>query len=129
VNISLSEALSLAEKAAPLLSLVLVPALKRFLEVGRRAKVASLVAQLASEVLRSVARRKGVHAAEAAHMAEAIEELERRLIAVGVDPKKVADIAERALSGAHSPEEAAQRGSRAVLEGKSQEGGDGDKQD
>jgi hypothetical protein len=117
MSISLSEALSLIEKAAPLLSLVLVPALKRFLEAGRRAKVASLVAQLASEVLRSVARRKGVHAAEAAQMAEAIEELERRLIAVGVDRKKVADIAERALAGAHSPVQMAKAGSRAVLEG------------
>lgn len=102
---SIVEILAVADKLAPLASLILVPVAHRWLSVGRRAKTASLVAQLAQEVLRAVAHRNGVHAAQAARLAEAVEELERRLIRVGVDPAKAASIAADALPAAVSAED------------------------
>lgn len=77
-----------------------VPALRRWLGAGRRARTASLVAQLASEVLVAVARRRNVPPAAVVDMEEAIQLLIKRLVASGVDPKRAADIARAALAGA-----------------------------
>jgi hypothetical protein len=81
------------------------PAVLRWLHIGRRARMASLVAQLAQEALIAVARRKGVAPAEASQMDEAVEMLRQRLVASGMDPKKASDAARAALAGAAHPAE------------------------
>lgn len=103
-DLSAAQWIDLAVKG--LVAAGVVPAMRRFLSVGRRAKTASIVAQLAQEVLVAVARRKGMAADEVAGLEEAVEELRRRLIGAGVDPNKARVIAEQALAGAHDPHEA-----------------------
>lgn len=52
-------------------------------------------------------------------MEEAIQELTRRLIAVGVDPNKAPEVAVSALAGAQHPaEDARAEALRKLLEGK-----------
>lgn len=80
-----------------------VPAVRSWLAVGRRARMASLVAQLAQEVLVALARRHGVAPEQAASLEGAAAELEKRLLAVGIDPKKAPDVARAALDGAMHP--------------------------
>lgn len=85
-----------------------VPAVMRWLSVGRRARTASLVAQLAQEAMIAVARRRGVAPADVSHSDEAAEVLSNSLKRVGIDPSKVEDIARNALAGASHPDLAAE---------------------
>jgi len=98
VEFSISDLVSLGLQGLALVGVV--PAVRRWLAVGRRAKTASLVAQLAQEVLVAVMRRKGVSAERVAQAEEAIALLMARLIAAGVDPAKAREIAVSALAGA-----------------------------
>lgn len=86
-----------------LVTVGVTPMVVRWLKVGRRAKVAALVGQLAQEVLVAVARRHGVSAGAASEAPEAVELLRQRLVAAGVDPAKAAEIAKHALAGAAGP--------------------------
>lgn len=83
-----------------LVLLGVVPSARRWLAVGRRQRTASLVAQLAREVLVAVGRRTGLDASVVSQLDEAIEILRVRLIEAGVDPAKAASIAKAALAGA-----------------------------
>ena len=98
MEISISDLVSLGLQALAMVGVL--PAARRWLAVGRRAKTASLVAQLAQEVLVAVMRRNGASAERVAQMEEAIALLIARLIAAGVDPAKAREIAVSALAGA-----------------------------
>jgi hypothetical protein len=114
---SLMEGLEVARKAAEMVAALgglgivgklLGPAM-RWLSAGRRMRTASLVAQLAQEVLVGMARKRGIPASDVASLEEAVEELVKRLVAVGVDPVKAPAVARQALAGAQDPRDMSRR--------------------
>lgn len=101
-HLSIKDWAELALYAASFIGIV--PPLQRWMASGRRSKTASLVAQLAQEVLVAIVRRKGVSPTVVAEMEEAIELLRLKLIGVGVSPTKAGAIARDALAGAAHPD-------------------------
>ena len=78
----------------------ILPRANQYFSVGRRSARASLIAQLAQDVLALVTLQKGVSPSVAASLEESIELLRAKLVGAGVDPAKALEIARSSMAGA-----------------------------
>ncbi len=91
----------------------LVPAVRQYFEVDRRRVRASLISQLAHDVLSLVALQKGVSMEEAAQLAELIDLLAEKLVGEGL----VSKARSKAIAASSAAGAVAKLRARADLEG------------